>query len=95
MHNSNLPLALTMGDPAGIGPEIIVKSIKKLKMTNYVVFGDAMVFENIIKILGIPLRLNCIKSLSQAKFHKDILNLLETSKLKSKPNSSFKTLKIE
>ena len=32
MHNSNLPLALTMGDPAGIGPEIIVKSINKLKM---------------------------------------------------------------
>jgi len=51
MQNSNLPLALTMGDPAGIGPEIIVKSINKLKMTNYVVFGDAMVFENIIKIL--------------------------------------------
>ena len=86
MQNSNLPLALTMGDPAGIGPEIIVKSINKLKMTNYVVFGDAMVFENIIKILGIPLRLNCINSLSQAKFDKDTLNLMETSKLKSKPN---------
>ena len=50
MHNSNLPLALTMGDPAGIGPEIIVKSINKLKMNNYVVFGDAMVFENIIDL---------------------------------------------
>ena len=86
MHNSNLPLALTMGDPAGIGPEIIVKSINKLKMTNYVVFGDAMVFENIIKILGIPLRLNCINSLSEAIFDKDVLNLLVTSKLKSKPN---------
>ena len=86
MHNNNLPLALTMGDPAGIGPEIIVKSINKLKMTNYVVFGDAMVFENIIKILGIPLRLNCINSLSEAIFDKDVLNLLVTSKLKSKPN---------
>ena len=86
MHNSNLPLALTMGDPAGIGPEIIVKSINKLKMINYVVFGDAMVFENIIKLLGIPLRLNCINSLSEAKFDKDVLNLLVTSKLKSKLN---------
>ena len=86
MQNSNLPLALTKGDPAGIGPEIIVKSINKLKMTNYVVFGDTMVFENIIKILGIPLRLNCINSLSEAIFDKDVLNLLVTSELKSKPN---------
>ena len=86
MHNSKLPLALTMGDPAGIGPEIIVKSINKLKMTNYVVFGDAMVFENIIKILDIPLRLNCINSLSEAIFDKDVLNLLVTSELQSKPN---------
>ena len=75
-----------MGDPAGIGPEIIVKSINKLKMTNYVVFGDAMVFENIIKILDIPPRLNCINSLSEAIFDKDVLNLLVTSELKSKPN---------
>ena len=85
MNNSNLPLALTMGDPGGIGPEIIIKSIYKLKMTNYVVFGDALVFENIIQSLDIPLKLNCINSLSQAKFDKKILNLFITSKLKSIP----------
>ena len=85
MNNSNLPLAITMGDPGGIGPEIIIKSIYKLKMTNYVVFGDALVFENIIQSLDIPLKLNCINSLSQAKFDKNILNLFITSKLKSIP----------
>ena len=85
MNNSNLPLAITMGDPGGIGPEIIIKSIYKLKMTNYVVFGDALVFENIIQSLDIPLKLNCINSLSQAKFDKKILNLFITSKLKSIP----------
>ena len=85
MNNSNLPLALTMGDPGGIGPEIIIKSIYKLKMTNYVVFGDALVFENIIQSLDIPLKLNCINSLSQAKFDKNILNVFITSKLKSIP----------
>ena len=85
MNNSNLPLALTMGDPGGIGPEIIIKSIYKLKLTNYVVFGDALVFENIIQSLDIPLKLNCINSLSQAKFDKKILNLFITSKLKSIP----------
>jgi 4-hydroxythreonine-4-phosphate dehydrogenase len=85
MNNSNLPLALTMGDPGGIGPEIIIKSIYKLKLTNYVVFGDALVFENIIQSLDIPLKLNCINSLSQAKFDKNILNVFITSKLKSIP----------
>ena len=85
MNNSNLPLAITMGDPGGIGPEIIIKSIYKLKLTNYVVFGDALVFENIIQSLDIPLKLNCINSLSQAKFDKNILNVFITSKLKSIP----------
>ena len=85
MNNSNLPLAITMGDPGGIGPEIIIKSIYKLKLTNYVVFGDALVFENIIQSLDIPLKLNCINSLSQAKFDQNILNVFITSKLKSIP----------
>lgn len=42
MTLSTLPLAITMGDPAGIGPEIIAKlaATERLSMP-YVVIGDA------------------------------------------------------
>ena len=34
-------LAITMGDPAGVGPEIIVKLFDKVSPANCVVYGDA------------------------------------------------------
>ena len=41
-HATNLPLALTMGDPAGIGPEIILKAFaqKPTQMRGVCVVGD-------------------------------------------------------
>ena len=42
MTLSTLPLAITMGDPAGIGPEIIAKLAATERLsTPYVVIGDA------------------------------------------------------
>ena len=45
---SGLPtIALTMGDPAGVGPEIVVKALADealAPMANWVVVGDAAVF---------------------------------------------------
>ncbi|MDP3731995.1 MAG: 4-hydroxythreonine-4-phosphate dehydrogenase PdxA [Candidatus Omnitrophota bacterium] len=38
-------VGITMGDPAGIGPEIIPKALKKLKgLANFVIIGDKWVF---------------------------------------------------
>ncbi len=85
MTKNSLPLALTMGDPSGIGPEIIVKSVYKLDINNYVVFGDHLVFRDIIDLLGLPIKINSIKSLSDANFNKNTLNLMETSNLNQKP----------
>lgn len=39
----NLPLLLTMGDPAGIGPECIVKAFVEGTLTDAVVIGDLQV----------------------------------------------------
>ena len=85
MTKNSLPLALTMGDPSGIGPEIIVKSVYKLDINNYVVFGDHQVFRDIIDLLGLPIKINSIKSLSEANFNKNTLNLIATSNFETNP----------
>ncbi len=56
----NLPrLGLTMGDPNGIGPEIIIRALHQLQpLTSWqpLVFGDLEVLQKINVILGSPLQ---------------------------------------
>ncbi len=41
-------VGITMGDPAGIGPAIIPKALKKLKgLANFVIIGDKWVFDKV------------------------------------------------
>lgn len=45
-------LGLTMGDPAGIGPEICLRALREpsvLKMCTPVLFGDVSVLERVAK----------------------------------------------
>jgi 4-phospho-D-threonate 3-dehydrogenase / 4-phospho-D-erythronate 3-dehydrogenase len=57
--NRDLPrIALTMGDPSGIGPEIIAKALADPEMkplARWVVTGDAEVLERAGKITGTPI----------------------------------------
>src|SRR5690554_2668573 len=47
------PIGITLGDAAGIGPEIIVKLLAKGVSTSTVVYGDAGVINTTIKRLGL------------------------------------------
>lgn len=64
-------LAITMGDPAGIGPEIIIKALS-LKETyekcSPVVTGDAAVMEFAARQLGTDLRINAVNDVKDALF---------------------------
>ena len=86
MKNKPQPLAITMGDPSGIGPEIILKSLTVLKNNNYLILGDPLIFESAIERFGLKFELNKIKSLSEANFKTNVVNLLITSELTKKPN---------
>lgn len=56
MTLSTLPLAITMGDPAGIGPEIIAKLAATERLsTPYVVIGDAGATARAAASLGLTL----------------------------------------
>ncbi|MEO8370186.1 MAG: 4-phospho-D-threonate 3-dehydrogenase, partial [Candidatus Solibacter sp.] len=52
-------IALTMGDPAGIGPEVVVQAVADpdlAPLARWVVVGDAAVLEMAERVTGIPLR---------------------------------------
>jgi 4-hydroxythreonine-4-phosphate dehydrogenase len=64
-------IAITMGDPASIGPEIAVKALLEKKIHEIcrpILVGDAKVFEQIISLLKLKATINVITEPGQAKF---------------------------
>jgi 4-hydroxythreonine-4-phosphate dehydrogenase len=58
-------LAITMGDPAGVGPEIIVKALSQPGIGGYcrpIIVGDRISLEEAIALLQLPVQLRIIKS---------------------------------
>ena len=75
----NNMIAITMGDPAGIGPEIIVKSLldDRLAQTKAVVIGCTKTFQHLIDTGIAPAaQLNEITAVQQAKFEPGIINII-------------------
>lgn len=75
------PLAITMGDPAGIGPEIVAKFFAALPGVPAIVVGDAAILSRAIALLKLDLHLFTIESADQAKFAPDRINLIAASAL--------------
>ncbi len=77
----NLPLiALTMGDPAGVGPEIIVKALaseKVRKAARVLVYGDARVMERALANFSGGLSLHAVSRAADARFEPGILEVLD------------------
>lgn len=64
-------LAITMGDPAGIGPEIVVRALNHKETYNQcrpIVTGDAEVIRLAVKALGLSIKVNAIKKVQDALF---------------------------
>jgi 4-hydroxythreonine-4-phosphate dehydrogenase len=59
ISSSNKPLiAVTMGDPSGVGPEVTVKALASLrgsKLADFFVIGDSFVLEKMKKSLGVKI----------------------------------------
>src|SRR5581483_8799656 len=64
-------VGITMGDPASIGPEIAIKAL--LNENIYIIcrpllVGDAEVFRDIVRRLQLPVTINAISAVAQARF---------------------------
>ena len=78
-------IVITMGDPAGIGPEIIAKVIDSgelFPVCRPVIIGDASVLEKLIQELGLSVTVRPVASLAEsnpAQGRLDILDLRQVN----------------
>ena len=79
-------VAITMGDPGGVGPEIIIKAlcsneVKDLCMP--VVVGDRVVMEEAARIPGLSVKLNIIRGPGEASNTPGTLDLIDMAMMKA------------
>ena len=76
------PVAVTMGDPTGIGPEIIVKTFADTEFsTPAVVVGDTVILARASGLLGCPLKIRPIDRPSEAQPGRDSIDVIAASTL--------------
>ena len=73
-------ISVTMGDPAGIGPEIVAKSIADkatYDVARCIVIGDKKVMEKAIEIVGADLKVNVVESPADGDYSYGVLNMID------------------
>jgi len=78
-------IAITMGDPLGIGPEIIVKALSEKKVLSFcspVVIGDSAPLEKAIRLLKSHLKVKKIESPGESRPARGVMEIIETGTLK-------------
>lgn len=78
-------IGISMGDPAGIGPEIIIKTLALKEIydqCNPIIVGDAAILKKEAAFLNIPLKINAIQSIDEAKFKHGILDVYDLKNVK-------------
>ncbi len=88
MRDDKPIIGITMGDVTGIGPEIAAKALadpETYKMCSPLVIGDAQAMKQAIEeIAKVNLKLNPIKSVSQAKFEYGTADVLDMDNIDMK-----------
>ncbi|NQT81624.1 4-hydroxythreonine-4-phosphate dehydrogenase PdxA [bacterium] len=73
-------VAITMGDAAGIGPEITAKCLAEPEVyqwCNPVVLGDARVMDQAVELTGVPRKIHSIENISDAGFAHGAIDVLD------------------
>ena len=79
---SHLPIAITLGDPCGIGPEIVAKLFADgLPLPPAIILGDETLLRRAIHLLHLPLKTRNIESPEAAQFGTGLVNIIELSHL--------------
>ena len=79
MSESTKPIVgITMGDPAGIGPEIIVSAYPRLLETaNPIVIGDASVLRRMVDTIGADIEILSVESPADITADPDVLPVID------------------
>ena len=69
-----------MGEPGGIGPEVIVKALHRAdirKCCTPFIIGDAEIMRDAVKLTGLPFKIRTISNTSQLKPAKGCIEVLD------------------
>ena len=77
--SSELPIVgVTMGDPAGVGSEIIVEAYSQVSSeARLVVLGDADVMTDAVGVCESDLDLRSVEGIEEARFEPDVLDVVD------------------
>lgn len=84
MKNTSSPLAVTMGDASGIGPEIVAKVLAK-GGEHVVVFGSHVVMQDIVRRLGLNIEVQRIEAAGAAQFRPQTMEVIDTTRIVEPP----------
>lgn len=73
-------IGITMGDAAGVGPEIIVKALAHAKLRELcrpVVIGDAKILQRAAQIVGSHAEIHRVSAVHEALFQEDVIDCLD------------------
>lgn len=73
-------IAIPMGDPAGVGPEIVVKTAvtKEIQdLCDLIIIGDRKVLEKASRICGVNLQIHSIENVEDGNYQEGILNVID------------------
>lgn len=79
-------IGISMGDPAGIGPEICVKALAEAAIydaCNPIIVGDAAIIHLAVSKFGYSLEVNAVDTVSQAKFNHGTLDVYDLKNVKA------------
>jgi 4-hydroxythreonine-4-phosphate dehydrogenase len=78
----DLPIAITMGDPCGIGPEIIAKLYADASsLPPTLVLGDDGLIKRAVRLLDLPLTVGVINSPEEFQFTHGTINIISLSQM--------------
>ena len=79
MSENKSNIALLLGDPAGIGPELVSKLLNDdiTEKANIVVIGEKQVFESGNSVTGISHNIDVVENFYEVKFDKSNRFLLD------------------
>ncbi len=78
MNNAtSLPIGITMGDAAGIGPEILVRMYTQGLTEHAIVYGDVQILRSAADLIDSKIKIRECKDISDAQFEIGALNVIQ------------------
>ena len=73
-------IGVPMGDPAGVGAEITVKSLmsdKVMDVADVIVVGDKEALAQALKVCGLTAELNCVDDPADGRYEDGVINVID------------------